>query len=195
MRFDPQDPAASPILAMMEKADFGNLRAVMAQALRAGAAAELGVAPLEPPPPARKRAFLSRRFVPAPRDESAVTRRMDIFTAYDPREPWNAHLETIVSRCEWGDTNATMVRLLIAGLQTMGYTERGTAAAPAAKPASPVASSSDPAPAYASTVAPAQTKRPASSVVGVDPTQAMPRAPGAGVNSLIRGVGRRSDQG
>lgn len=205
LRFDPRDPATEPIIAFMEQVPLGGMRSGIAQALRVGAAAEMGLEPLKQPATTGKTVPRSRRFVPVEMGALTHAKRMEVFTVYDPRDPWNAHLEAILGRCEWGQTNATMVRLLIAGLRAMGYGERGaglaqtqpggTAASSVAKSVAPVASPIDPAATSASPVPPAPTRRSASSVVGVDPTQAMPRAPGAGVNSLIRGVGRRSDQG
>ena len=204
LRFDPRDPATEPIVAFMEQVPLGGMRSGIAQALRVGAAAEMGVEPLKQPAATGKSVPRSRRFVPMEMGALTHAKRMEVFTVYDRRDPCNAHLEAILGRCEWGQTNATMIRLLITGLRSMGYSQRGagpaqpqpggTAAATAPKTDSPASSPIEPGSTFASAVPPAPTRRSASSVVGFDPTQAMPYASGAGVNSLIRGIGRRSDQ-
>jgi hypothetical protein len=136
VRFNPKDPAAAPILVMLERTQFGEIRTVVAQALRIGAAIKLGEEPLTPPAPTRKKPFGSRRFVALKRDEDNLRSREDLYTIYDPRQAWNRHLEAIVARCEWGETNKTMLQLLIDGLRSMGYTGT-TSPAGAVEPAAP----------------------------------------------------------
>jgi hypothetical protein len=197
VRFNPKDPTAEPILVMLERTPFGETRTVVAQALRIGAAAKLGEEPLSPPPPTRKKPFGSRRFVSVKREEQSLRSREDLYTIYDPRQAWNRHLEAIVSRCEWGETNKTMLQLLIDGLRAMGYT--GTTS-PAAHTAADQQGAASPAGAVEPAAPPAPTPRPARQqpaavTIGVDPTQVQPRAASPAINSLIRGAGRRPDQG
>jgi pyruvate/2-oxoglutarate dehydrogenase complex dihydrolipoamide acyltransferase (E2) component len=197
VRFNPQQPEAEPILVMLERTPFGETRTVVAQALRIGAAAKLGEEPLSPPPPTRKKPFGSRRFVSVKREEQSLRSREDLYTIYDPRQAWNRHLEAIVSRCEWGETNKTLLQMLIDGLRAMGYTSNTSSASQAAAaqptPASPAAAV-EPAAPPATPARPAR-QQPASVTIGVDPTQVQPRPASPAVNSLIRGAGRRPDQG
>ena len=197
VRFDPKQPEAEPILLMLERTPFGETRTMVAQALRIGAAARFGEEPLSPPPPARKKPFGSRRFVAVRREEDSPRSREDVYTIYDPRQPWNRHLEAIVARCEWGETNKTMLELLLHGLRAMGYTRAGPGAASQAAAAQPAAgSAASEAPTAASSPTPQPARRqPGSVTIGVDPTQAQPRPTSPAVNSLIRGAGRRPDQG
>ena len=88
-------------------------------------------------------------------------------------------------------------QLLIDGLRAMGYTSTTSPAAQtaadqqaAASPASAVEPSAPPAP----PPRPAR-QQPAAVTIGVDPTQVQPRAASPALNSLIRGAGRRPDQG
>jgi hypothetical protein len=185
VRFDPKQPEAEPILLMLERTPFGETRTVVAQALRIGAAARFGEEPLSPPPPTRKKPFGSRRFVAVRREEDSPRSREDVYTIYDPRQPWNRHLEAIVSRCEWGETNRTMLELLLNGLRVMGYTRSVQASQGASEePAAPHPNPPQPA-----------RRQPASVTIGVDPTQAQPRQPAPAINTLIRGAARRGEPG
>ena len=106
---------------MLEQTPFGQLRGVISQALRTGAALSLGVDPLSPSPSKTTRALGGGRFVVTRRELTEPPSRDSLFTVYDPRQPWNTHLEDHVARCEWGETNRTMLQLLISGLNAMGY--------------------------------------------------------------------------
>lgn len=195
VRFDPRDPTAEPILVMLERTAFGETRTVVAQALRIGAAVKLGKEPLTPPPPSRKKPFGSRRFVSVKREEQSLRSREDLYTIYDPRQPWNSHLEAIVARCEWGETNRTLLQMLIDGLRAMGFTSNaspvGQAATAQPGPASPAAAVEPATP-------PAPPPRPARQqsacvTMGVDPSRVQPRTVSPAIGSLIRGASRRAD--
>jgi hypothetical protein len=196
IRFDPQDPRCAPILQMLEQSEHGELRRVIAQALRTAAATALGREPLAPPQSQPRRTLGGRRFTVVRSETPILATREDLFTRYDPREPWNAHLEAVLARCEWGETNKTMLQLLIDGLRSMGYTgtpnPAGQAAAAQPGAASPAGAGE---PAAPSAPTPRPPRQPASVTIGVDPTQVQPRPTLPAVNNLIRGAGRRSDQG
>ncbi len=141
IRFDPSDPQSAPILQLLDECQHGQLRRAIAQALRVASAAHLGQPPLSPPETKPNRPLGGRRFAPVRRDVATMGTREDLFTWYDPREPWNSHIETILARCEWGETNKTMLELLLHGLRAMGYTRAGPGAASQAAAAQPAAGS------------------------------------------------------
>ena len=194
IRYNPRSEECLPILAMLERTTFGQLRRVIVQALRIGAALKLGVDPLSPPPAKATRALGGGRFVVTRRETTEPPSRDSLFTVYDPRQPWNAHLEDHLARCEWGETNRTMLGLLVAGLRAMGY-ERPASAPPAAADLQQDAAAAGRAE-MAATATPPQPSRPQnqSITIGIDPTQAQPRPAPSGATSLLKGAGRRADQ-
>jgi hypothetical protein len=188
IRFDSRSPECAPILSMLEQTPYGQLKAVIAQALRTGAAIQLGQEPLAPPPVSRARAIGGGRFVITKRDTSELQGKTSLYAIYDPRKPWNAHIERELARCEWGETNRTMLRLLILGLKALGH---GAAAAEAGIGEPRTGDADRPPPPVAPPVAP---KPQGSSItIGVDPTRAQPRPAPSGATSLLRGAGRRGN--
>ena len=187
LRYDPKDAACLPILAMLEQTEYGRLKQITAQALRFGAAATLGQDALSPPATKKSRPPGSARFVVSKRAISDAWNTDNLYTVYDPRQAWNRHIEEVFARCEWGQTNRTMLGLLVAGLRAMGF-ERPASAAPTA------AAVDRAMPAAAAT--PSQPSKPQNQgiTIGIDPTQAQPRPAPSGATSLLKGAGRRTDQ-
>lgn len=195
IRYDPKDTACLPILAMLEQTEYGRIKQITVQALRIGAAASLGQDALSPPTAKRPRLPGSARFVVSQRATPTAWEIDNIYTIYDPRQAWNKHIEEVFARCEWGQTNRTMLGLLVAGLKAMGF-ERPASAPPAAADAQQDAAGVDrPVPA-APTPAPQPISKPQhqSITIGIDPTQAQPRPAPSGATSLLKGAGRRADQ-
>lgn len=191
IRYNPRSPECLPILTMLEQTPFGQLRGVISQALRTGAALSLGVDPLSPSPSKTTRALGGGRFVVTRRELTEPPSRDSLFTVYDPRQPWNTHLEDHVARCEWGETNRTMLQLLISGLNAMGY---GQPASGITNQASAERTPDVPAvsPRQETEALPQKSKN-SSITIGVDPTQAQPRTP-SGATALLKAVTRRADQ-
>ncbi len=194
IRYDPKDTACLPILAMLEQTEYGRIKQITVQALRYGAAASLGQETLSPPAARKPRLPGSARFVVSKRATTAAWDTDNLYTVYDPRQAWNRHIEEVFARCEWGQTNRTMLGLLVAGLRAMGY-ERPASAPPAAvdlQQDAAAAGRAEP----AATATPPQPSRPQnqSITIGIDPTQAQPRPAPSGATSLLKGAGRRADQ-
>lgn len=187
IRFDSRNPECAPIHSLVERTPYGDLKDAIAQALRTGAAIDLGQEPLSAPPASRSRAIGGGRFVITKRHASELKGKASLYTKWDPRQPWNAHIESALARCEWGETNATMLRLLILGLKALGH---GAAAAEAAT-GGPRPDAARPPPSAAPPVAP--KPQDSSITIGVDPTRAQPRPAPSGATSLLRGAGRRGN--
>lgn len=190
IRYDPRRPECAPILAMLEQTSYGELKTLVAQALRAGAAAELGQEPLMPPPATRRRGMGGGRFVITKRDTGELRAKERLFTVYDPRQTWNAHIESELAKCEWGETNRTMLRLLIEGLRRMGFagSSSSTKAPLEQEPAAPRPATTPPPPVAAK-------GQDSSITIGIDPTRAAPKPVPTGATALLKGTGRRGATG
>ena len=182
----------APILAMLERVQYGNLAAVVAQALRAGAAISLGEAQLHPTEETSDRQFPRRtRFVVSKLDRSALPRNHQLYTEYDPRKPWNKHIEAKFAKCEWGETNGVLLELLRTGLMAMGY----STPADAQDQIPPVKNADQVAPQLEQLKTEPQKPSPPRSglptvVIGVDPTQVPAPSPKPRVSALIANVRR-----
>lgn len=118
IKYSLSNPAHAPIRRMLQEVQMGQLAETVADALRFGAALELRAQPLRRPTvqtPARSY-HLREEFARQPRKKDSHPDRDELWTRYDPRLPHNEHLEIVFGRCEWGETNATMLRMLLLGL-------------------------------------------------------------------------------
>lgn len=208
LRYRRTDPALAVIRRMLERTPAGGLTALMTRALRIGAALELGHAPPESPPPtSHRRSPYSRCKLDLEALNPAHDEIDQLWVDYDPRKPENRHLEAIYAECEWGRTNKTLLKILVAGLTHLeaqlpardssdsgdnGNRSRVDGASKGAADGRYVPTAS-PRPTHAAS----PQDEPGVVTIGVDPTRAAPAstAPPArsgGAASLLRGTARRN---